>query len=110
MAEGQRDIVFRYVRGEGYRKVAANGAHGGVTGRGDFQMDLFVEHGEMPNELIHSVTPDGLGPVVSQDPERPAVIREAQVGVVMSRDQARSLAHWILERLRLAEEARRGNA
>jgi hypothetical protein len=98
MPEAPREIVFVHRRSEDYRTVAANGVHGGITGRGDFRLDFFVEYTDLPDSVTHSVTPDGLGPQIDRSPERPDVIREAQVGVVMQIEQARNLARWILER------------
>lgn len=103
MAESPKEIVFRHIRADSFRTVAANGVHGGVTGRGDFRFDFFVEYTGLPETVTHSVTPDGLGPQIDRSPERPDVIRESQVGVVMHVEQARNLARWILERTKTIE-------
>ena len=103
MAEAKKDLTFVYTRAKDYRVVAANGVHGGVTGRGDFRFDLFLESAEIPNSVTHSITPDGLGPEIARDPDHPAIVREIQMGVVMQIDQAKSFARWILERIQLAE-------
>lgn len=95
----ENTIRFEYTRSHSYRIVAANGAHGGVTSRGDFRFDLFVEGPKAPDSVVHSITPDGLGPEVERSPTSRIVERELQVGVIMSPTQARSLAQWILSRL-----------
>ncbi len=104
MADAPKEIVFRHTRAADFRTIAANGVHGGVTGRGDFRFDFFVEYTGLPETVTHSVTPDGLGPQIDRTPERPDVIRESQVGVVMHVDQARNLARWILERTKALEK------
>lgn len=107
MSENQLpEVVFEYQLSPSYRVVAANGAHGGVTGRGDLRFDLFVESPTVPDEVVHSVTPDGLGPETGRSPEGRRITRELQVGVVMQLDQAKSFARWLLERVSLAEQAR----
>jgi len=103
MAESPKDLKFVYARAPDYRVVAANGVHGGVTGRGDFRFDVFVESAQMPDSVTHSITPDGLGPEIEREPVRADILREVQVGVVMQIEQAKSFAHWILERIRVAE-------
>jgi len=103
MDTNQGELSFRYLRSSEYRVVAANGAYGGVTGRGDFKMDLFLESTGTPNTITNSITPDGLGPEIRRDPPPPDFVRELQVGVVLQLDQAKSLAHWILENLRQFE-------
>ena len=107
MAEADEKVVFEYAAASQFRLVPANGAHGGITRRGDFRIDFFVESAGLPEQVVHSVTPDGLGPEIERSPDPMRVIREAQVGVVMHVDQARSLAHWILDRIKVAEEAMR---
>jgi hypothetical protein len=103
MSDAPKELKFVYTRAADYRVVAANGVQGGVTGRGDFRFDLFLESAETPYSVTHSITPDGLGPEIGRDPVRPDIVREVQMGVVMQVEQAKSLAHWILERVRLAE-------
>jgi len=105
MAPETNQIIFKYSKSPHYRIVAANGALGGITGRGDFRIDLFIESAELPDQVVHSLTPDGLGPEVDRNPPPNQFAREIQVGLVMQIDQARSLAHWILERLRQLDEA-----
>lgn len=95
----ENTIRFEYVRSDDYRIIAANGAHGGLTSRGDFRFDLFVEGPKAPQSVAHSITPDGLGPEVEREPTGRIVERELQIGVIMSPAQARSLAQWIMSRL-----------
>ena len=103
MAETRRELTFTFTRAADYRVIAANGVHGGVTGRGDFRFELFVESPGLPDFVTHSITPDGLGPETGREPAQSDIVRESQVGVVMQVEQARSFAHWILERIKLAE-------
>ncbi|MFP4551553.1 MAG: hypothetical protein ACLFNT_12170 [Spirochaetales bacterium] len=107
MSDTPREIVFVHRRADDYRTVAANGVHGGITGRGDFRFEFFVEFTDLPESVTHSVTPDGLGPQIDREPEHPNVVRESQVGVVMQIEQARNFARWILERTKSIPQ--RGN-
>lgn len=109
MPENPKELKFVYKRSPEYRTVAANGVHGGITGRGDFRFDLFVEYSQLPETVTHSITPDGVGPETGRDPGSPAIVRETQVGVVMQLEQARNFAHWILERIRIMEEKKKGS-
>lgn len=103
MANQRREISFSFTRAPEFKVVAANGVHGGVTGRGDFRFELFVESPQLPESVTHSITPDGLGPEIDREPEQADIVRESQVAVVMQIEQARSFAHWILERIKQAE-------
>jgi hypothetical protein len=103
MSGQKRELTFTYSKAPDYRVIPANGVHGGITGRGDFKFDLFVESTSVPDSVTHSITPDGLGPETGREPERPDIVREIQVGVLMQVEQAKSFAHWILERIKIAE-------
>ena len=97
-------VVFAYEKNPAYRVVYANGAHGGMTPKGEYKFDLFFEQAKVPDQVAHSITPDGLGPEVERTPPAPPVSRELQVGVIMTPAGAKSLAHWILENIRQFEE------
>lgn len=96
-----KEIGFRFERDPEYRIVIANGAWGGITPRGELMFDLFFEHLEMPEEIYYMTTPEGLGPESRRVPDPLLIIREALVGVVMTPENAESLAHWILEHVRM---------
>ena len=100
----EQRVVFGYERDPGYRVLFANGAQGGMTPKGEYTFDLFFEHARSPSRVVHSVTPDGLGPEVERQPPGPQVVRDLLVGVVMTPAGAKSLAHWILETIRQFEE------
>ena len=108
MYEEQQDnrVVFQYEKDPDYRVVYANGAFGGVTPRGDIKFELFIEYVKAPETIVHSMTPDGLGPEIERLPDRTPITRESQVGVIMSPNQAKSLAHWLLGKLSEVEKKR----
>lgn len=97
----QRGITFQFERDPEYRVIAVNGAWGGLSPRGELMFDLFFEHADLPEEITYMETPDGLGPELSRVPERQAIIRDAMVGVVMTPENAESLARWLLEKVNL---------
>jgi hypothetical protein len=95
-ANAARRIVYRYEKHPSYRVIFANGAVGGATPRGDIKFDLFIEYLEVPEETVHSITPDGIGPEIERKPESPPFTRQSQIGVIMSPGQAKSLAYWLM--------------
>jgi len=91
-----------------YRIYPANGAWGGVTGRGDFVFHFFVERHDIPEEDIQNVQEDGsLTPLEKEIPEELPIARDMQVGILMNREQSVSLANWILEQVKMHEERKR---
>ena len=99
-----KEIQFRHVRSRDYKIVYSSGAFGGVTPKGEFKMDLFIDYSPSPDVITHSVTGDGLGPVIRREPESSPIVREAQVGVVMSVSEAKNLGAWLLQQVRAFEE------
>ena len=61
-----RTVTYKYTRHSEYRIIYANGAIGGTTPRGDIKYDLFIEFVDIPEESVHSITPDGLGPEIER--------------------------------------------
>jgi hypothetical protein len=102
-----RRITYRYEKHPDYRIVFANGAVGGVTPRGDIKFDLFIEYLEVPEESVHSITPDGLGPEIDRKPRNSPFTRQSQVGVIMGPGQAKSFAYWLMGQVEALEKRKR---
>ena len=105
-----RQVTYRYEKHPDFRIIFANGALGGVTPRGDVKFDLFIEYLDVPEETVHSITPDGLGPEVDRKPRSNRFTRQSQVGVIMSPGQAKSFAYWLMGQVDALEKRRRGEA
>jgi len=109
LEEGQKvKVRFKYIQSPDYKLVFANGAYGGMTARGNFVMHFFNEYRPPPKE--ETVTMDREGKVLETKPlwedtddERPAYLRELIVGVSVPREQAISIANWILEKMAAIE-------
>ena len=94
-----RQIKFRFEYDPAYRLVGANGIWGGITPRGDIRLDFFVESLGTPEHVTHLIAPDGrLGPELSRSqPE--GIVRRVQVGVLLSLEQADSVADFIKQKV-----------
>lgn len=98
-----KEITFRFEKDPDYRIITSNGAWGGITPRGEVCFDLYFEHLDTPEEITYMATPDGLGPELRREPDTQDIVREAMVGVVMTVDNAESLARWLLEKVALVK-------
>lgn len=94
-----KEIIYRYEKDPDYRMISANAFLGKKTMKGDLFIDLCLEHFQAPDEVIYSLTPEGRGREVSREPARDTVICEAQAGLLLSVQQAKELAYWILREL-----------
>ena len=97
-------ISFDFIKSSAYRVVHADGAWGGLNVRGNIFMAFYVERPAIPTRITNAITPEGrLGEELSRE-QRPAVVREVEVGVVMDLVSAKSLHDWIGAKLEEAKE------
>ena len=92
-----RQVKFFFEYDPAYRLVATNGAWLGITPRGDIRIDFFVESLGNPQEVVNLITPQGqLGPELSRTPpQQRRVERRLQVGILLTLDNAESIADFI---------------
>lgn len=99
-------VQFQYREGHGYRLIHVSGARGAATPGGLIKVDLFSEYGIAPSEEVYALTAQGtIGERIaaSPKPEGIEVVRELQIGVVVSPRDAEAIAKWLLDKV---EEAR----
>jgi hypothetical protein len=101
--EGQKspvkEVKFYFEYDKDYRVVASNGVWGGITPRGDLQLDFFVEKVGIPDSVEYVVTQDGkLEGEIRRDPPR-QFVRRMQVGVLFSLEDAERLHTFLGKRI-----------
>lgn len=98
METNSNALKFKYIFRYDYNPVYVNGAHGGVSPRGDLVVNFYLERQPLPNELTHTVNPDGsIGGVVAVEPEElhSSMVRFVSSGVVLNYQNARDLHQWL---------------
>ena len=100
-----KKIKFIHNKPQDYRIYPVNGVWGGVSGRGDLICNFFVEHHEVPKEEVFSIEEDGSLRDINKKPKEEArAIRDLQVGILVNREQAVSIANWMLEKVKEFEK------
>lgn len=100
---GEIEFFFEY--DPEYRIVASNGVWGGMTPRGEFRLDFFVESIGIPDSVKNKIGQDGkLGKEISRNPEK-KFVRRLQVGVLLTQKHAESLSEFIQKRLKEFKKA-----
>lgn len=95
-------INFKYLFAEDYNPVYANGAHGGLSPRGEIVVHFYHERPGVPVSISHEVTPDGnIGEETDVVPNdfKHTLYRSVQTGVTMNLESARTFHLWLGERL-----------
>src|SRR5438128_214222 len=91
----EKQIKFVYEYDPDYRLIPCNGVWGGVTPRGDFRIDFMVESQAIPDYVINSYDAEAekLGEEIEREPRH--LVRHLQVGILMTLENAETLAGWL---------------
>src|SRR5664279_801289 len=96
-------ISFKYIFKYDYNPVYVNGAHGGVSPRGEIIANFYLERQPLPNEITHAINPDGSigADVVAVDPENlnSTIVRYVSSGVVLNHQNAKALHAWLGDKI-----------
>jgi hypothetical protein len=107
------EIRFEYQSANDYRPVFVNGAHGGVSPRGEMVIHFYHERPTLPSSITHELTAGGtIGREIAQDPpsETSTMIRSIETGIILTYDNARNLHQWLGERLKEMETLEKARA
>lgn len=98
-------IKFHYVKSNAFRVIHTTGAIGGLTPTREIFVALFNERAALPNIIELAVTPDGqLGSEIGRV-GKDGLVREMDVGIVMSAAAAKNLADYLLSQVKLLNES-----
>lgn len=108
MAEKQPEkpsqVDIYYERTHSYRLYHVDGAHGGITPRGNLTFDLYVDRPEIPKMIRREVSEHGkLGDEISRG-GRKGILRQIECGVVLDFQAAANLHDWLGEMLDRAQQ------
>jgi hypothetical protein len=113
MSQNKPELKFKYIFDYGYNPVYANGAHGGVSPRGELVMNFYLERMALPESITHEINPNGtIGSETAAEPDDLAhsMVRLIETGVVMNYQNARELHLWLGERVKEMETLERAKA
>ena len=106
MSSNKPEMKFKYIFTYDYNPVYINGAHGGISPRGELVMNFYLERQPLPNAITHEITPAGtIGPETDLDPSdlSRSLVRHVTNGVVVNYQTARELHYWLGEKLKEME-------
>jgi hypothetical protein len=100
------EIRFTYQVADDYTPTYANGAHGGVSPRGELVIHFYHERPPLPASITHELTAAGtIGRETAQTPAelQATMVRSVEAGVVFSYENACNFHQWLGERLKEME-------
>ena len=113
MAQNKPELKFKYIFDYGYNPVYVNGAHGGVSPRGELVMNFYLERMALPESITHEINQNGtIGKETAAEPDDLAqsMVRFIEAGVVMNYQNARELHLWLGERVKELEALEQAKA
>ena len=106
MSDKNPEFKFKYIFTYDYNPVYVNGAHGGVTPRGELVVNFYQERQPLPNAVTHELNPNGtIGKEVAVEPGdlNKSLVRFVSNGVVLTHQTARELHYWLGEKIKEME-------
>jgi hypothetical protein len=103
-------LFFDYIKSNDFRVIHADGAFGGLTPQGLVFVTLYAERPPIPTRIGYTVAQDGQGHIKLGDELkeervcRDGIVRDLEVGVMMSVAVAESLRDWLSVRIAQARE------
>jgi hypothetical protein len=113
MPQNKPELIFKYIFDYGYNPVYVNGAHGGVSPRGELVMNFYLERMALPESVTHEINPNGtIGNEVDAKPEdlKNSLVRFIETGVVMNYHNAKELHLWLGDRIKELEALEQAKA
>ncbi|HET7501633.1 MAG TPA: hypothetical protein VFK02_11535 [Kofleriaceae bacterium] len=106
-------VRFHYIKSSAFRVVHADGVVGGPTPSGLIHLSFFSERLPIPTIVDHAASDAGggrlmLGEEIAKEGKE-GVVREVEVGVVMTIDMAKKLHMWLGDNIQRIETAVRGD-
>lgn len=96
---------FHYIKSNLFRVVHAEGAIGGLTPSREIYLSLFNERGAMPQMIQFAISPDGkLGEEIARE-GKDGIVREMEIGILISAKSAKNLSDFLLQQIKLIEES-----
>ncbi len=113
MSQKKPELTFKYIYTYDYNPVYVNGAHGGVSPRGELVANFYLERQPLPNAIAHEITPNGaIGSEAGVEPTdlKNSMVRYVSNGVVLSYQTARELHYWLGEKIKEMEALEQAKA
>lgn len=105
MAASSPKYTFKYVKNADFKTVKVDGVYGGITIRGDINMNFYIETVDLPDSLQYTMNERGdiVKEIVAE--KKPESTRELSVGINMDMATAKSFVIWLSDKVKLAEDA-----
>ena len=94
-------IYFDYIKSNYFRTVYVNGIFGGLSPQGDvINMSVYTERWPLPKQVVHKLENSLCKDEIREERiTRNAIVREIDVNLVITIEQAISMKEWLEEKI-----------
>lgn len=113
MSMKKQELTFKYQFPTDYNPDYVNGAHGGLSPRGELVVNFYLERPPLPYAITHALNPNGtIGAELEEEPEdlKSSLVRYVTGGIVLNLENARNIHAWLGERVKEMEALERERA
>jgi hypothetical protein len=98
-------VKFHYIKSNLFRVIHAEGAIGGLTPSREIFISLFNERAALPQIIEYGITPEGkLGTEIRREGKE-GLVREMEIGILLTASAAEKLAQYLLDHVKLLRES-----
>lgn len=105
MPNSSASVKFHYIKGNFFRVSHADGAIGNITPAGLIFVGFYSERAAIPQMMVHEINNEGQ--VGNEFPDqrvaKEGIVRELDVGTVMSVPTAKHFVRWLNQQIEIAE-------
>jgi hypothetical protein len=96
-------VKYHYIKGNFFRVVHADGAIGGLTPNRSIFLSLFSERAAIPQIVEQALNPDGTLGAEKKWIGKDGLVREVEVGVMLSGPSAKRIAEWLIKQVQILD-------
>ena len=102
-------VQFHYIKSNLFRVVHTDGAIGNITPGGLIFVGFYSERAAIPQVMFHDITEGGQVGAERQEERitKKGIVREIELGAMMSVETATSLITWLQEKIDLVQKLRK---
>jgi hypothetical protein len=110
MPEETPTIQFNYIKSNFFRVAHVDGVLGNITPAGLIFISFYNERAAIPQSMVHAITEAGqVGDECKEKRvTKEGIVREIELGAVMSIETATSFMKWLEEKIFIAKKLRSG--
>lgn len=97
----KKSIVIHNIKNPGFRQIHVDGAHGGITPNGLFNLNFFSQRGVIPKGTEFAINEKGdVGEALKNLKDtKSGIIREFEFGIYMDINACKNLVNFLLKKM-----------